>query len=82
MYIEKTEHGSEILYEDIAFVVGPQDTPLSPGFSKTVISKSGKGYKREAAAFIVPLKELRVDLYFDSGQGFVQFDTITVDKKI
>lgn len=82
VYLEKTKNGFEILYEDTSFAVSTGDTPLSKGLSKTIISKSGKGYKRDVAAAAVSFKDVTAEIHFDIGQGYVKFDTIPVAKTL
>lgn len=82
VYFEKTTNGFEILYEDTSTVVSSSDTPLAKGLSKTIISKSGKGYQAKGAVAAILLKDASAELYFDVGQGFVKFETIPIAKKL
>lgn len=77
----------EVLYEDSKTIVSSSDRPLGQGFSKSVISRSGKGYKYKpenvaALAALVSGANAEVELYYDTGNGFTKLQTIPVVKSV
>jgi hypothetical protein len=88
VFVLKREGGSgEVLYEDTQVVVSANDRPLDAGFSKTVISRSGKGYRvtsgnATAIAAIISGSECEVEIYYDADHGFTTLQTIPVTKTL
>lgn len=76
----------EVLYEDTQAIISSGDRPLDHGFSKTVVSRSGKGYmyKPENVAAIAAIiaANAEVEIYYDAGNGFTKFQTIPIAKAI
>lgn len=88
VYLEKREDGTEILGEDVQYVVSSSERPLEKGFMKLIISSSEQGY-RAAGLDRVVLEEaihkktdVEAELYYDTGDGYVKFKTVSVAKEL
>ena len=88
VYLLSLQNGNkEVLDEDTQSIVSASDRPLDKGFSKSVISKSGKGYKYKhdnaaTIAGIVTGTDGEVEVYYDTGYGFTKLQSIPVTKKV
>jgi hypothetical protein len=82
IYLEKQLKSTEIMDEDINYVITGSDRPLEKGFSKLVISHSGKGYITLVPKSTVEKSDISAELYYDIGEGYLKFKTVSIEKKI
>ena len=85
VYQEKRKDGVEILDEDTEYVVGGLSSPdpLEKGFSKEIISHSGRGYSDSSVvADIIAKHDVQAVVSFDLGDGYVKLRTVPIAKVI